>query len=348
MRTSTAILAFFLAAGMASADETPAFSAPKKPISPFAWAKSGAKAGHAVAATQASGGKVIGGKLADEGAWPWQVALLINGAPAGPDAQFCGGSLILDTWVLTAAHCVHMVDEAGDWADLDPASFSVLAGSNILAPGAGDLIEVAQVIRHEAYVGTAFDNDIALIKLARAPRVAFSTVQVPDAQFGDALDQPGVITLVTGWGLTEGGAHPEALHETEIQMLDRAQCNQSMLDARAAEAAEGFGYAVNVFGVPEADAYALWDQLVARAPAPMNENMLCSGTVEGGKTACSGDSGGPLVVPLEDGSYVQAGVVSWGLMASDGNSCEETALFSAYTRVSNYLPWLEQTIAANP
>ena len=64
--------------------------------------------------------------------------------------------------------------------------------------------------------------------------------------------------------------------------------------------------------------------------------MLCSGTFEGGRTACSGDSGGPLVVPLEDGTYIQAGVVSWGLSAADGKGCEETALFSAYTRVSNF------------
>ena len=330
-------------AGAAMA-EAPDFA--QKIHSPYAWAKSGEKA--AFAAKAAVGGKVIGGQLAADGAWPWQVALLMNGAPVGPDGQFCGGSLLLDTWVLTAAHCVHMADDAGNWADLEPAKISVLVGTNTIAPGKGDLVGVAGIYRHPDYVGTAFDHDIALIKLTRAPQVPYATIQVPDAQFGDMLDQPGVVTVVTGWGLTEGGEHPEAMHQTEIQMMDRNQCNQAMLEARAEAAVDGFGYAVGVLSLKEEDAYALWDELVARAPAPMSQNMLCSGTFEGGRTACSGDSGGPLVVPLEDGTYIQAGVVSWGLSAADGKGCEETALFSAYTRVSNFLPWLEATINAHP
>jgi secreted trypsin-like serine protease len=87
---------------------------------------------------------------------------------------------------------------------------------------------------------------------------------------------------------------------------------------------------------------------MAKAPKPLSENMICSGTFEGGKTSCNGDSGGPLVVPVESGGYIQAGIVSWGLSATSGQGCEETALFSAYTNVSKFVPWLNQTIEANP
>lgn len=335
-----------LGVGMAAA-EVPVFGVGAGPISPYAYVKSGAKAERATKATT-DGAKVIGGQTAAEGAWPWQVALLVADMPVGPDAQFCGGSLILETWVLTAAHCVHMADDGGLFADLAPDALKVLVGTNVLAPGQGDLVPVAAVIRHPQYIGAAFDFDVALLKLSRPPRGRYATIQVPDAQFGDVLDDQGVTTIVTGWGLTEGGDHPETLRQTQIQMLDRELCNASMLDARAAEAAKGFGYAVEVFGLGDDDAYAAWDALVAKAPVPMSENMLCSGTFEGGKTACSGDSGGPLVVPLEDGTYIQAGIVSWGLSATSGRGCEETANFSAYTRVSNFLPWLEQVVAANP
>jgi len=324
---------------------------PAAKASPFAWAKSGDKASHEKAAREkaaSAGGKVIGGTLAGQGAWPWQVALMVAGEPVSADAQFCGGSMVLDTWVLTAAHCVHMADDEGNWGDLPPQAIEVFVGSNELAPGKGDLVPVQAIYRHPDYVGWEFDHDIALIHLARAPRAAYQTITVPDQEFGDYLDQPGVTTIVTGWGLTEGGEHPEALHQTEIQMMDRELCNQTLIEARANEAIEGFGYAVNVFGLSDDDAYALWDEMVSRAPVPMSGNMLCSGSFEGGKTACSGDSGGPLVVPLEDGSFVQAGIVSWGLSAANGQGCEETAMFSAYTRISNFLPWLESVVNSQP
>lgn len=340
-----------LSAGLALAQTPPDFSAPvadPATTSPFAFAQSGMKAARAAEAAKAeSGARVIGGELADPGEYPWQIGFVINGA-AGADGHFCGGSMLLDRWVLTAAHCIHMSDDKGVYRDINPKAVSVLVGTNSLTDGTGDLVPIEAIYRHPDYIGSEFDNDIALVKLARVPNAAFATIKVPDAEFGDYLDQPGVTTTVTGWGLTEGGDHPEDLHEVQIQMMDRNLCNQAMLESRAEEAAKGFGYAVKVFGLTDEAAYTAWDALVAGVKPPMSANMLCSGTFEGGKTACSGDSGGPLVVSLQDGSFIQAGVVSWGLSGVGGKGCNESAPFSAYTRVSNYLPWLEATINANP
>ncbi|MBL4916166.1 serine protease [Szabonella alba] len=316
--------------------------------SPFAFAEAGLKAARVKKAeTAEEGARIIGGQVAEPGAWPWQVGFMINGAPMSPEGHFCGGSMLLDRWVLTAAHCVHMADNDGNFGDVNPRAISVLAGTNTIAPGEGDLVPVDRIFVHPDYRGTEFDNDIALVKLARAPQTRYSTITVPDAEFGDYLDQPGVITLVTGWGLTEGGSHPEQLRQVEIQMMDRNLCNQVMLENLAEEAVKGFAHAVQVFGLNEDDAYRAWDVLVAGAKIPMSTNMLCSGTYEGGKTACSGDSGGPLMVQLQDGNFIQAGVVSWGLSGAGGKGCDETAPFSAYTRVSNYLPWLNSVIGAN-
>lgn len=343
---STLAASILLATPLAAQDLTAPLPEPSV-ASPFAFVESGGKSERAAAAdTSDSGARVIGGQLADEGEWPWQVALLINGRPVGPNAQFCGGTMVLDRWVLTAAHCIHMQDQNGTYRDLDPRAISVLVGSNDIAPGKGDVVPVEKIFRYPDYVGSEYNHDIALMKLARTPQARYQTINVPTAEFGDRLDQPGVRTIVTGWGLTEGGKDTALMREVEIQMMSRDMCNRMMLESRAKVAAQALSQAAQVFGLKPDEAQKVWEQLVQYVRAPMSENMLCSGTFEGGKSSCNGDSGGPLVVPLQAGGYIQAGIVSWGMSNSAG-TCAEDAPFAAYTRVSNYVGWLNQIINAN-
>merc|ERR1712061_663106 len=64
----------------------------------------------------------------------------------------------------------------------------------------------------------------------------------------------------------------------------------------------------------------------------LHNSLLCAGG-EPGKDTCKGDGGSPLVCPRGDGSYVQAGIVAWGV------GCGETGTPGVYADVSKAVVW---------
>lgn len=220
--------------------------------------------------------EIVGGRPADPGEWPWQVALVLSSSNSLYDGLNCGGSLIAREWVLTAAHCFDF------WTAAD---YTVIAGIHSLtapAPGFRN-VSIAEVIIHPDYDPATNDNDIALLRLAEpinerpadGATLPIAYARLVPAEVGALV---GVEATVTGWGTLTYGLldHPPDLHEVEVPIVANDECN----------AAYG---------------------------GSITDNMLCAGVPEGGRDSCQGDSGGPLVVLDEAGDHwLQTGVVSWG------------------------------------
>jgi trypsin len=154
--------------------------------------------------------RIVGGELASEYAWPWQVYLSLRG-------QFiCGGTLIDRQHVVTGAHCiVGQSDDAND--------FLIRVGAHNMARQgyyAGTVYRVSKIFVHENYVNAVNGYDIAIIRLAYTVDLS-DTVNIiclpPSPSFTVPDYQPVVIT---GFGLTsEGGSLPYTLQQAIIQVL---------------------------------------------------------------------------------------------------------------------------------
>ena len=159
---------------------------------------------------------IIGGEEAEPGEFPFQVALVT----ATSRFQFCGGTFISASWVMTAAHCVD--------GGTDPDNIKVLAGAHDKTQD-GELLDVERIFIHPAYgVGEGFPNDIALLELGGEymyPRIELLT---PDRI---EMSAPGTMATMIGWGLTsEGGQSSAVLKKLDAEIISNAECQTHLND----------------------------------------------------------------------------------------------------------------------
>ncbi|XP_061434619.1 trypsin-2-like [Lethenteron reissneri] len=160
----------------------------------------------AAAAAPLGGDHIVGGEECVPHSQAWQVSLNIG-------YHFCGGSLISDEWVVSAAHCYQTASR-----------ISVRIGEhNIFASeGTEQWIQASKAIRHPGYASSTIDNDIMLVKLAKP---ATLNAYAQPVALPTACAAVGVMCTISGWGETETAiGSPDVLMCVQAPVLSVADC----------------------------------------------------------------------------------------------------------------------------
>jgi secreted trypsin-like serine protease len=288
--------------------------------------------------------KVILGKPAPAGAYPFQVSMIDATVKKGQefDGHFCGASFISPTWVLTAAHCVTVDGKIAPAKAIDVYTGSINFKN-------GDRIPVKAIFRHPKFTDDYLENDVALLQLARAPKAGTKVqpINLIDPAKEASLTSPGSMVTIMGWGTTELDQGAETLQHASIKMVDRGVCNQNLLTKRTKDLEDDLGAIERRFRIPKDKLSTVRDAIVAavtkNSGTLITDSMICAGEPEPNaaaeqvKDTCQGDSGGPLVANGPDGKPVQVGIVSWG----DG--CGVPSVHGVYTRLAKFSDWVKDT-----
>jgi len=254
------------------------------------------------------------------GEWPHMCAVLhekpveqeagYSGEPETVNLYQCGGSLIAPGVLLTAAHCVDKFRQ-------NPTELKIRCGEwdtqHQTEPYPHQDRQVSNLAIHPEFDGRNLQNDFAVLFVSEDFILDqhLDTACLPDAN--EIFDS--TTCFATGWGKDQFGAagqYQVVLKEIGLPVVNQAVCQDKLRTTRLGQK------------------YKLHD------------SFLCAGGVAG-KDTCKGDGGSPLVCPskYDPNTYVQAGIVAWGI------GCGENGVPGVYADVSKATCWIDQQISCH-
>ncbi|XP_031632942.1 phenoloxidase-activating factor 2-like isoform X2 [Contarinia nasturtii] len=247
--------------------------------------------------------------------FPWHVAIFKEIRSSNGDISntyACGGSLINQSVILTAAHCLYQKGtpllnvqmwkvRAGEW-DLNTT----------FEPYSHQDRAVRKIVIHPHFRRSGVLNDIALLFLTQpfelGPHINSICLPNPDLVF----DQRSC--FATGWGkdsFDDEANFQHILKRIELPIVARELCVQRLRETRL-----GLNF-------------------------ELHPSFICAG--KPGHDTCTGDGGSPLICQIRNapGRYAQAGIVSWGI------KCGDPRVPGVYVNVSMFWDWVHDEMKLN-
>ncbi|KAJ0175736.1 hypothetical protein K1T71_008895 [Dendrolimus kikuchii] len=247
---------------------------------------------------------IYGGTIADLDEYAW-LSLLGYLKRDQTMTYQCGGALVNQRTVLTAAHCLigEITRVVGILKTVRLGEYNTESDIDCLKDACADPLQEIEV--QGAYPHSGFNDrnrnrrdDIGLVRLAK--RATYSFFVQPICMPNNARLEPPADLFVAGWGKTLEGSSSNIKLKLVVPIFDKRECSQKY----------------------------------SRVNAILTDGQICAGGLKD-KDACRGDSGGPLMRKRAEGVWEVVGIVSFG------NECGKEGWPGVYTAVAQYSDWIQ-------